>query len=276
MFPGATASTETNGSYTIIGAPLERSVSFIPGTRFGPRTIRHYATGFEDYDHRTGQHFTDLAVTDAGDLHAWNDAAEYLDFLTKEVQDVVETGALPLLLGGEHTVTTAGVRATAPSLLVCIDAHLDLREQFDGDRWSHSTVMHHVKEDVEEIVIIGARAGAAAEWDLVDEQQSITTIGPAASPDWIEESLQSVISDHAVYLSIDIDGIDPGFAPATGTREPFGLSPPTVRRIIDSVAPSTVGFDIVEVSDTDSGQTATLAAKLLREFVFQHATHHAP
>ena len=273
MFPGASDTTESADSYTIVGAPLERSVSFLPGTRFGPQTIRKYAAGFEDYDHRTEQHFTSLAVGDAGDIHAWNDAEEYLTFLAGELRDIVSGGAQPILLGGEHTVTIAGVQATSPSIYICIDAHLDLREAYDGDPWSHATTNHHVADHVDELVIIGARAGAEAEWDRVRGSSQITAISVEEVTDWVSTTLPTLLANESVYLSIDIDGIDPGYAPATGTREPVGLHPAIVRDIIDLIAPHGVGYDIVEVTDTDTGETATLAAKLLREWIFQHAHH---
>src|SRR5699024_8685019 len=110
--------------------PLDVSTSFQPGTRFGPREVRHHAHTFDDYDRRTGAHFTDLGVHDAGDLDAWEDAAEYLDFLQGMVTDIEGEDRLPLLVGGEHTVSAASVRATDPDVFVCLDAHLDLREEF--------------------------------------------------------------------------------------------------------------------------------------------------
>lgn len=272
MFPGATETAASGACYTVVGAPLERSVTFHPGTQFGPREIRHHAGGFENYDHRTDQAFTELGVTDAGDVRPWHDAAAYSEFLTGELQDIVADNAIPVLLGGEHTVTVAGVTATNPSVYVCIDAHLDLRETFDGDPWSHATVHNHVAERVDELIILGARAGAASEWERAETSSSITVVPPEAIDAWLTDSMMSMIDQRDTYLSIDIDGIDPTYAPATGTREPFGLTPTHVRSVIDGIAPQTVGFDIVEVSDRDDGQTATLAAKMLREFVFQHAS----
>jgi agmatinase len=262
-FPGANEPRETS-DYVLLGAPLDISTSFQPGTRFGPREVRHHAHTFDDYDRRTDQRFTELGVHDAGDLDGWADAAEYLDFLRGMVTDIHNEERLPLLVGGEHTVSAAGVRATGPDVFVCLDAHLDLREEYAGNELSHATVTQRALDTVDEAVILGARTGSEEEWKRA-ERDDITVVPPADVPNW-EPNF-----DGTVYLSVDIDAADPAFAPGTGTMEPFGLAPHELRRVVRAVAPSTTGFDVVEVNDRDDGQAAALAGKLLREFVHTHA-----
>jgi agmatinase len=262
-FPGA-STDRTDADYVLLGAPLDVSTTFQPGTRFGPRRVRHYARTFDDYDRRTDQHFSTLGIHDAGDLGAWDDATEYLNFLAGMCSDIVGEGSVPLLVGGEHTVSAAGVRATDPDVFVCLDAHLDLRDEYAGNPLSHATVTHRVHDIVDEAVILGARTGSEAEWNRA-ERDDVTVIPPSEVSDWEPEF------DGSVYLSVDIDAADPGFAPGTGTTEPFGLTPREMRRVVRSVASRTVGFDLVEVNDRDDGQAASLGAKLLREFVFSHA-----
>src|SRR6056297_1352398 len=138
MFPGAVSDRDA-ADYVVVGAPLDVSTTFQPGTRFGPGRVRTFAESFEDYDHHTDSSFSDLGVHDQGDVRAWDDAAEYLEFLGGELRDVVRSGAVPLLIGGEHSVTPAAVEATAPETVVCLDAHLDLREAYDGNPLSHAT-----------------------------------------------------------------------------------------------------------------------------------------
>lgn len=273
MFPGARDGPLSQAAYALVGAPLDCSSTFYPGARFGPERIRHFSRGFEDFDHRTGQHFSELGVIDLGDIRAWDDAPEYLAFLRGELRDVVNAGAVPIVLGGEHTVTVAGVEATDPSVFVALDAHLDMRESFDGNPYSHATVTHHSLETVEEAIVLGARAGNEDEWERARRNQSVTAIDPGSVGGWIENQIADAIADRSVYLSIDMDVIDPGFAPATGTKEPIGLTPQLARDAIRSIAPSAIGFDVVEVTDRDDGQTPTLAAKLLREAVYTHANN---
>ncbi|WP_256686813.1 agmatinase [Halococcus qingdaonensis] len=262
-FPGANDARET-ADYVLLGAPLDVSTSFQPGTRFGPREVRHHAHTFDDYDRRTEAHFTDLGVHDAGDLDAWEDAAEYLDFLQGMVTDIEGESRLPLLVGGEHTVSAAGVRATNPDVFVCLDAHLDLREEFAGNELSHATVTRRTLDVVDEVIVLGARTGSEAEWERAD-RDDVTVVPPEDITDWEPEF------DGDAYLSVDIDAADPAFAPGTGTMEPFGLAPRELRRVVRAVAPRSVGFDVVEVNDRDDGQAAALGGKLLREFVYAHA-----
>jgi len=272
MFPGAAADRGI-AEYALVGAPLDRSTSFRPGARFGPRRVRHHAQGFDDYDHHTGLRFTDLAVYDHGDVGPTADPAEYLQFLEGTLGDFRGEGATPLLVGGEHTVTVAGVRAVDPDVFVCLDAHLDLRESYAGDELSHATVTHHALDVADRAVVVGARTGSEAEWDRAGEAD-VTVVAPEEVADWTPEDVPGLTPDGTggpVYLSVDVDAFDPGFAPGTGTPEPFGLTPREGRRVVGELAPAVDGFDVVEVNDRDDGQAATLAAKLLRRFVCDHA-----
>jgi len=261
-FPGADAELPA-AAYAIVGAPLDVSTTFRPGARFGPERIRRFARSFDEYDRRTGLRFGDL-VADAGDVTAWDDAAEYLRFLEGELDDHHDDGRLPLLLGGEHTVTVAGVRAADPNVYVCLDAHLDLYDAYAGNDRSHATVTRRALETADEAVLIGVRTGSESEWDRAAEAD-VTVVEPEAVASW------EPAFDGDAYLSVDIDAADPGFAPGTGTPAPFGLNPRELRGIVRAVAPHAVGFDLVEVNDRDHGQSAALAGKLLQEFVFSHA-----
>ncbi|WP_101294517.1 agmatinase family protein [Halegenticoccus soli] len=277
MFPGATADRDA-ADYVVVGAPLDVSTTFQPGTRFGPDRIRLFAETFDDYDRRTDRFFTDLGVHDAGDVRAWDDAPEYIEFLSGALRDVVRDGGMPLVLGGEHTVSAAGVRAVEPDVFVCLDAHLDLRSEYDGNEWSHATVTRRILDGdppadgtgvADEAIVLGARTGSPEEWERADAGD-VTVVPPEGVRDWLAEPPD--FDDRSVYLSVDIDGADPGFAPGTGTMEPFGLTPREMRDVVRTVAPRAGGFDVVEVNDRDDGQAAALAGKLLREFVFAHAS----
>ncbi|MFB6072959.1 MAG: agmatinase [Halobacterium sp.] len=268
MFPGARdAATDDPGSdaeYVVVGAPLDVSTSFRPGARFGPGEVRRFARTFEDYHPDSGTHFSALDVADYGDVRAWNDAAEYLEYLEGVLTDVHWNDATPLVVGGEHTVSVAGVRAADPDVFVALDAHLDLRESLDGDPLSHSTVTRHALDVADEAVVVGARSGSEREWDRAAEPD-VTVVEPDAAADWTPDL------DGDVYLSVDVDAADPAYAPGTGTPEPFGLDSAAMRDVVRALAPQAVGFDVVEVNDRDDGQAATLAAKLLREFVHANA-----
>ncbi|MCU4926390.1 agmatinase [Halobacteria archaeon AArc-dxtr1] len=282
MFPGATgtreAETDTQGrpsesggvNFVVVGAPLDATTTFEPGARFGPRRVRLFSEPFDDYDRRTDQHFSALGVADDGDVRAWDDVDEYLEFLEGTVRDVVWDDAIPLVLGGEHTVSLSGVRAVEPDVFVCLDAHLDLYDAYDGNPLSHACVTRRILEDVDsvsEVLLLGARTGSELEWKRATE--SDVTVVPPEDVDDVD--LASWIGDRTAYLSVDIDAADPAYAPGTGTMEPFGLEPRQLRRLVREAAPRSAGFDVVEVNDRDDGQAAALAGKLLREFVFSAA-----
>ncbi|WP_128906478.1 agmatinase [Halorubrum amylolyticum] len=271
MFPGATTDREA-ASYVVVGAPLDATTTFQPGTRFGPDRVRRFAETYDDYDRRTDSDFSALDICDAGDVRPWDDVEEYLDHLAAELRSVTYDDAVPLTLGGEHTVTHAGVEAVDPDALVVCDAHLDLRDAYDGTPLSHACVTRRALDDlgVDRAVIVGARTGSEAEWDRAADAD-VTVVPPEDARAWIDRVDTDTFKDESVYCSVDIDGLDPGFAPGTGTMEPFGLAPREVRDLVRAVAPVSDGFDVVEVNDRDDGQAAALAGKLLREFVRSHA-----
>ena len=271
MFPGATTDREA-ASYVVVGAPLDATTTFQPGTRFGPNRVRRFADTYDDYDRRTASNFSALGVCDAGDVRPWDDVAAYLDHLAAELRSVALDDAVPLLVGGEHTVTYAGVEAVDPDVLVVCDAHLDLRDAYDGTPWSHACVTRRCLDDLgaDRAVIVGARTGSEAEWERAAEGD-VRVVPPEEARDWLDDLDADTFKNESVYCSIDIDGLDPGFAPGTGTMEPFGLAPREVRDLVRAVAPRADGFDVVEVNDRDDGQAAALAGKLLREFARAHA-----
>jgi len=271
MFPGATTDRET-ASYVVVGAPLDATTTFQPGTRFGPDRVRRFAETYDDYDRRTDSRFSALGVHDAGDVHPWDDVREYLDHLAAELRSVAYDDAVPLLVGGEHTVTYAGVDAVDPDTLVVCDAHLDLRDDYDGNPWNHACVTRRCLDDlgVDRAVIVGARTGSEAEWDRAADAD-VEVVAPEDAREWIDALDGDAFADESVYCSVDVDGLDPAYAPGTGTMEPFGLEPREVRDLVRAVAPQADGFDVVEVNDRDDGQAAAVAGKLLREFAYSHA-----
>jgi agmatinase len=302
-FPGA--DTPRDGAdYLLLGAPLDVSTSFYPGARFGPDRLRRFAAPFDDYDRRTDAAFSALCVHDGGDVPAWEPTADYLDHLAAELRAAVIDDAVPLLVGGEHTVTWAGVRATDPDTLVVLDAHLDLRDRHRGSPLNHACTVRRcldgpvdgtgaegeglaadedgasdataAEEGTDEddlatadaAVIVGARTGSRAEWERA-AAADVTVVPPDEVDEWLDGLDPAALGD--VYLSVDVDAADPAVAPGTGTMEPFGLAGRTMRDAVRTLAPAAAGFDVVEVNDRDDGQAAALGAKLLRAFVYAHA-----
>jgi len=258
---------------TLLGAPYDRTASFRRGARFGPATIRWTSQSIESYSPTLDRDLEELALLDAGDLPVENLPPEVL---VEEVSHAVGAATgLPVLLGGEHTVTVGAVRALAarhPDLhVLTLDAHLDLREEYDGTRWSHACTTRRLIDVVGEqrIAVLGVRSGTrqevAAARGLLAAERRLT----------LDHELWSRLEGRPLYVSVDIDVVDPAFAPGTGTPEPGGPSTGDLLDLLRVLAPlRVVGLDVVEVAPPydPSGQTAVLAAMIVREALLTWAT----
>ncbi|WP_352151786.1 agmatinase [Methanoculleus oceani] len=271
-FADADAAYE-DARYAIFGVPYDGTTSFKPGTRFGPRAIREVSFNFESYDPSTGIDFFDIPVADLGDLVISRLPEEVVDQVADIAGDIVRDGKVPVMLGGEHTATVGAVRAVQPDVYVVCDAHLDLRDELDGTPYSHGCVTRRVLDQgVDDVVIIGARSGDREQFEVAAERTRLY------SADTVRESgigavlreIREHIGGKRVYLSIDADAIDCCLTPGLGTPEPFGMTPLDIREVVRTLAPHAAGFDYVEVAPFDSGQTAAVAAQVVREFIARH------
>ncbi len=270
-FADADASYE-DARYAIFGVPYDSTTSFRPGTRFGPRAIREVSLNFEAYEPSTGIDFSLVPITDLGDLAVSRLPEDLVSQVADVATDIVGDGKVPVMLGGEHTATVGAVRAVAPEVYVVCDAHLDLRDELDGTPYSHGCVTRRVLETVEDVVIIGARSGDAEQFAVAAEETRLYTADTVRERG-IGAVLQEVrehIGERRTYLSIDADAIDCCFTPGLGTPEPFGMTPLDIREVVRTLAPQAAGFDYVEVAPFDAGQTAAVAAQMVREFIARH------
>ncbi|MFB6282931.1 MAG: agmatinase [Halobacteria archaeon] len=251
--------------YILAGMPLETTTSHRKGTRFGPNEIRKQSRSLEVYDPVTGRSLEEASIHDIGDLDVWYDPKETTEFQQSRIRGWCEDGKVPVVLGGEHTVTVSGVKGTEPDAVVVFDAHLDLKDEYGGSRYSHASVLRHVHQEGYDVYVIGVREGSRNEYRY-SEKEGIELV-PA--DDYILETVEEINKDTGeLYLSLDIDALDPSYAPGTGTPVPFGLTSREVRDAVREFAPETVGFDVVEVSPKpDDGNTALLAAQYVKEYV---------
>jgi len=206
-------------------------------------------------------------------VRSWDDVKNILTTSLPNCEASPTTTPSPPRRRRRTHVTHAGVEAVGPDTLVVVcDAHLDLRDAYDGNPLSHACVTRRALDDlgVDRAVIVGARTGSEAEWDRAADAD-VTVVPPKMPGSGSTASTRTRLKRSRVCCSVDIDGLDPGFAPGTGTMEPFGLAPREARDLVRAVAPAADGFDVVEVNDRDDGQAAALAGKLLREFVQSHA-----
>jgi agmatinase len=271
---GGFQSEFSQSDFVLFGVPYDSTSSFRPGSRFGPRAMREVSANLETWSWRTGVDYESIRLHDLGDLSVVHgDSAETIRRVEETVEDIKGARKLPILLGGEHAVSLGAVRAFKDATVISFDAHFDLRDEYLSNKLSHACVMRRSSEEVGpgNVVIVGARATYADEVEFVKKKGirylsslDIIRSGTQSAAAWVKQSLRGA---KKVYVSIDIDVLDPSCAPGVGNPEPEGIGTTALLDIVDAaVDDRVVGFDVVEVSPPyDNGSTAAVASKLVFE-----------
>jgi len=275
-FMGCADSYEQAG-LVLIGAPMDLTVSFRPGTRFGPQQIRRVSHGLEEYSIYLDKDLSDYLYYDAGDISLpYGNIQGSLFRISRVISEILCDGKFPLVLGGEHLISLAVLREVAkfyPDVAVVVfDAHADLRDEYLGEEFSHATVMRRVIEIIggNNLYQFGVRSGTREEFAFARKNTNMY-VNEIIAP--LQEILPQ-FGDRPVYVSLDIDVVDPAHAPGTGTAEPGGCTSREIFKAIHLLGGlNVIGFDLVEVSPVYdiSEQTVLLAAKLVREAVLSFA-----
>ncbi len=282
--PGATSPEGLDACF--IGVPLDIGTSHRPGARFGPRQIRAESCLIRPYNMATGAApFDALQVADLGDV-AINTfhLPKSVDIIEQHYRPVVDSGCIPLTLGGDHTIVLPILRAVAarhgPVALIHVDAHADVNPDMFGEPLAHGTPFRRAVEEGllqgNKVWQIGLRGSGYSAEDFDWPRQQGFTIVPAHEVWWqslaplMARIREAIGPDTPTYLSFDIDGIDPAYAGGTGTPEIGGLNVPQALEIVRGCRGlNLVGCDLVEVSPAydPSGNTALLGANLLYEML---------
>ena len=289
MFQRVSFADADNGldgaKYVVVGLPFDGTASFRSGSRDGPDAIRLASFNFESYDSHYGIDLSDLAICDLGNMELGADPT-YAHETIKDGIALLPEEAVPIFLGGEHSITPAiveglGRQAGEDSCLgiLVLDAHLDLREEYGCTRASHACASRRILEcrEAASYASLGIRSGSREEFRWAAENGISYFTAWQVREDGVDavldRALQALPCDR-LYLSIDLDVLDPAYAPAVGNPEPFGLTSWQVKRIIERLAPRLVGLDINELTPAyDRGETALLAARLAREFMAARAKY---
>ena len=282
--PGATSPEGLDACF--IGVPLDIGTSHRPGARFGPRQIRAESCLIRPYNMATGAApFDALQVADLDDV-AINTfhLPKSVDIIEQHYRPVVDSGCIPLTLGGDHTIVLPILRAVAarhgPVALIHVDAHADVNPDMFGEPLAHGTPFRRAVEEGllqgNKVWQIGLRGSGYSAEDFDWPRQQGFTIVPAHEVWWqslaplMARIREAIGPDTPTYLSFDIDGIDPAYAGGTGTPEIGGLNVPQALEIVRGCRGlNLVGCDLVEVSPAydPSGNTALLGANLLYEML---------
>ncbi|NIC03841.1 agmatinase [Billgrantia bachuensis] len=280
-----TQATAEGLDVAFIGVPLDTGTSNRPGTRLGPRQVRDESRMLRPYNMATrAAPFDSLQVADIGDvpINTFH-LPKTVDIISRFYDEVLSHGCIPLTLGGDHLITLPILRAIAkrhgPVGLIHIDAHADVNEHMFGEPLAHGTPFRRAQEEgllaKDKVVQIGLRGtGYAAEDFDWCRQQGFRVV--TAEECWyrslepLMKEVREQMGDTPVYITFDIDGLDPSVAPGTGTVEMGGLTSTQGLEIVrGATGLNIVGGDLVEVSppyDT-SGNTALMGATLLYEML---------
>ncbi len=258
----------------LFGVPFEGRVNLRRGADHGPRELRLASDSIETYSPFLGRDLEDLAIADLGDCELGaGPPREQLARAREEIERFWRPGLLPVMLGGDHTATLPVIEVLAPAIpdlrILQLDAHPDLREEFLGERYNYASAMARVMDVVapERVYQVGMRTGAREEF-----QRKAPHLFPAHRIHPVEavRGLLPELQAHPLYVTIDVDVLDPSEAPGTGAPEPCGITAAELVEIVRLLAPCrVVGTDLMEVAQAwdPSGRTGITASWILREAI---------
>jgi agmatinase len=260
-----------HSSKVIIGIPMDATTSFRPGTRLAPYRVREVSESVEEYSIYQDKSLEEISFYDAGDIIIpFGNVGESLRRIEEVSRGLVKDRKMVFAIGGEHLVSLPLIKAyhqQYPDLAVIqMDAHADLRTDYLGETLSHATVMRHVVEEIgdKNLFQLGIRSATRDELKFAAAKTCLYL-------DALVEVLDEVINrvgDRPVYITLDIDVLDPAFAPGTGTPEAGGISSRDLLKALHRLSQlQVVGFDMVEISPPyeKGDNTSILGAKILRE-----------
>lgn len=258
----------------LFGIPFEGRINLRRGADHGPRELRLASDSIETYSPFLGRDLEDLAIADLGDCELGpGPPRQQLGRAREEIRRFWRPGLLPVMLGGDHTATLPVIEVLAPAIpelrILQLDAHPDLREEFLGERYNYASAMARVMDVVapERVYQVGMRTGAREEF-----QRKAPHLFPAHRIHPVEavRALLPELRQHPLYVTIDVDVLDPSEAPGTGAPEPCGLTAGELVEIVRLLEPCRViGTDLMEVAHAwdPSGRTGITASWILREAI---------
>jgi agmatinase len=262
--------------YVILGAPMDLTGTYRRGSRFAPAAIRRASRYMESYSLRSDLDGEEVPICDAGDLKGGDEVEEWVDQIEALLCEVSASKKVSIILGGEHTITLGAARAFKEAVIVSLDAHLDLRDEFLGRRVSHATFLRRISEEkVDRItLILGARALSREEMIYAREREiryiTMKEIREQGVRETLEKVLGCIPEGKSLYLTLDMDVLDPSEAPAVCNPAPEGIGITDLLELLHGlcVRRRVLGLDLCEVTPYyDSGLTSIQAAKVLLELI---------
>ena len=275
IFMGAKRSPE-GCKVGMFGVPYDGTTSFRPGSRFGPSAIREISNSIETFCPQLNFDLEEIEFTDFGSLEIPHGAPEpVVQAVNQATKQIKALGLKTLILGGEHSITSGAIQATAEEqpdlILVQLDAHADLREEWLGSRHNHACAMRRCLEVLpsKQIIQLAIRSGTSKEFQELRTQKRLISQKHGQPATSLEQAMRPHLGK-PIYLTIDVDWFDPSVMPGTGTPEPGGFLWEDFASVIDVMKKhQLVGADIVELSPQldSSGISTILAAKITRSLL---------
>ena len=284
-FPDYFADAESSiddAEFVIFGVPYDKTSSFRHGAVNAPKEIRQASWNFETYNLKTGIDLRDIRFHDYGDIDVRNDSPK---LMVKKVRELTATilkkNKFPIVIGGEHSITPGIVQAFPENIAVLLlDAHVDFRQQYENESYNHACAVRRIADhiNINNIAVLGVRSAEKEEFEDVKKQGLFYIDSFFIRDTGIKKAIHETkkhLKNKQIYLSLDIDVIDPAYAPGTSTPEPFGITPFDVLECIDSFSSQLIGFDVMEVCPPfDKGETSLLAAKFIRYVIDRVWVNH--
>lgn len=262
--------------FVVFGAPFDKTSTYRAGSKFAPAAIRDASLNIETYSPRSRFDLEDVEICDIGDLHVVDSVDETMRRLTAVESEILKASRIPVAIGGEHTISFATIRSFPRDVgIVCFDAHADMRDEYMGEKLMHATFLRRTIEAVgaDKVVHVGLRALCKEELSFMKKNHVRQFSMHDLTQHDVKEDARLVrraVSDFGrLYVTIDMDVFDPGFAPGVGNPEPDGMWPHLFFSILTGLCDERLaGLDLVELSPTyDRGVTAALGAKILFEAI---------
>lgn len=257
----------------IFGAGFDGTTSFKPGARFAPSAMREDSWYIESYSPYLDKDLEDLNIFDFGDLELpYGDKKAVLRIIQNHVQKIIDANKVPIMIGGEHLVSLAPIKALSKKYddlhIIHFDAHTDLRNEYMNEALSHATVLRRIYDQVGDNRLnqFCIRSGLKEEFEWAKKHSHLEKF----TYNTLDERVK-FLKNKPVYITIDLDVFDPSVLPGTGTPEPGGIDFHDMIKIIESLSKleNVVGMDIVELSPKYdmSGSSTAVACKTLRELI---------
>lgn len=264
-------SSYDNASVVILPVPYDQTSTWLKGADKAPEAVIHASANMELYDIETDSQVYKKGIFTDSPLQTALPPEDMCNLVQERITQLLNDGKFPVIVGGEHSVSIGAVKACTQKIkdmsVLQLDAHADLRDEYDGSKFNHACVMARVKEFCP-AVQVGIRSMDASEKESIDPEKTFFAKDMVGTADWIHKVI-SLLSEN-VYVTIDLDVFDPSVMPSTGTPEPGGLGWYDILSLLKNLssAKNIVGFDVVELCPNEYNKAPDfLAAKLIYKFL---------